>query len=231
MVYKERTTCFDTRLLRGLVGTTVTTYDLVSDGASPQSTLSAVSRTGVITKKLTERAAHMTDYDVKMGRGAAKTVGKFLCHLAGDPNQIAFMRIYQQNPITGTEDADHDTLARQAVAPGKVHKETTTSFLAATLDTLCGKKSQGSLYQRAFFWGLDITAREDIRAKFRDAYDYLVAGYHQTNPGSRKSSLISPRAAYASRGSEWDGQLLMKLDGQRLVTEKDWYLHPEKWQW
>lgn len=60
----------------------------------------------------------MADHDVKMGRGSAKTVGKFLCHFAGDPNQIAFMRIYQQIPITGTEDADHDTLVRQAVAPG-----------------------------------------------------------------------------------------------------------------
>jgi len=60
----------------------------------------------------------MTDHDVKMGRGSPKTVGKFLCHLAEDPKQIAFMRVYQQIPITGTEDGDHDTLARQAVLPG-----------------------------------------------------------------------------------------------------------------
>lgn len=38
-----RTTDFDARLLRGLVGTTVTTYDLVSDGASPKSTSLAPS--------------------------------------------------------------------------------------------------------------------------------------------------------------------------------------------
>ncbi|CDM31660.1 unnamed protein product [Penicillium roqueforti FM164] len=45
MASNTRTTCFDTRLLCGLAGTTVTTYDLVSYGASPQSTSSAISRT------------------------------------------------------------------------------------------------------------------------------------------------------------------------------------------
>lgn len=139
MTPHTRTSYFDARLLRGLVGTTVTTYDLVSDGASPESTSlaastepsrattspatpsaladslmtavsasSGVSRTWVIMEKLSERAAPMTDHDVKMGRGSPKTVGKFLCHLIEDPKQIVFMRVYQQIPITGTEDADHD---------------------------------------------------------------------------------------------------------------------------
>lgn len=114
MAPNTRTTCFDARLLRGLVGTTINTYDLVSDGAALEST----SQTWVITEKLSDRAAPMTDHDVKMGRGSAKTVGKFLCPLVGDPNQTAFMRIYQQIPITGTEDANHDTLAKQVVPPG-----------------------------------------------------------------------------------------------------------------
>jgi hypothetical protein len=136
MIPDARTTCFDVRLLRGLVGTMVTTYDLVPDGASPESTslapstepshtitspmtpsdsafspITAISassetpRTWVITEKLSERAAPLTEHDVKMGRGSAKTVGKFLCHLTEDPNQIAFMRIYQQIPIAGTENA------------------------------------------------------------------------------------------------------------------------------
>ncbi|KAJ5301146.1 Methionine aminopeptidase 1 [Penicillium atrosanguineum] len=149
MVTNTRTTCFDARLLRGLVGTTVTTYDLVSDGASPEytsltpsteasramtspdthsaltaspltvvSASSGISRTWVIMEKLSERSAPMTAHDIKMCRGSAKTVGKGLCHLAEDRNQIAFMRIYQQIPISGTEDADPDTLARQAVPPG-----------------------------------------------------------------------------------------------------------------
>jgi hypothetical protein len=116
----------------------------------------------------------MTDHDVNMGRGSPQTVGKFLCHLTEDPNRVAFMRTYKQIPITGTEDADNDTLARQAVPPGvcgeleafkqlqsgccsavprflatqKVHKETMILFLGATLDTLCGKRCPGSRLQR-----------------------------------------------------------------------------------
>jgi hypothetical protein len=43
MALRTRTTCFDARLIRGLVGTTITTYDLVSDGASPESTSLALS--------------------------------------------------------------------------------------------------------------------------------------------------------------------------------------------
>ncbi|KAJ5813153.1 hypothetical protein N7447_010176 [Penicillium robsamsonii] len=228
MASNTRMTCFDARLLRGLIGTTVTTYDLVSDGASPQSTSlapstepshittspttpstlvaspmtvvstsSAVSRTWVITKKLTERAAPMTDHDVKMGRSSAKTVGKFLCHFIGDPNQIAFMRIYQQIPITGTEDADHDTLARQAVTPGVCgelesfkmlqnggcgavprflgHAESTQGdndlLPGGYIRYIVWEKVPGEPITKEFFWALDITARKDIRAKFRDAYE------------------------------------------------------------
>ncbi|KAJ5570809.1 hypothetical protein N7535_004469 [Penicillium sp. DV-2018c] len=130
----------------------------------------------------------MTDHDVQMGRGAAKTVCKFLCHAAGDPNQVAFMRIYQQIPITGTEDADPDTLARQAVAPGvcgeleafKIlqnagcgavprflgHAESTQGdddlLPGGYIKYLVWEKVPGEPLTKEFFWGLDITAREDI---------------------------------------------------------------------
>lgn len=138
----------------------------------------------------------MTDHDVKMGRGSAKTVGKFLCHLAEDPNQIAFMRIYQQIPITGTEDADHATLARQAVSPGVCgelecfkllqtgrcsavprflgHVESTQGdddlVPGGYIRYLVWEKVPGGPLTKEFFWGLDITSRKDIRSKFRAAY-------------------------------------------------------------
>ncbi|KAJ5645474.1 hypothetical protein N7507_011485 [Penicillium longicatenatum] len=118
MALRIRTTCFDARLIRGLVGTTITTYDLVSDGASPESTSLAlsskssrdgpsfvtpsalaaspetaaslgISRTWVLKEKLSERAVPMTDHNVNMGRGSSQTVGKFLCHLTEDLNQVA----------------------------------------------------------------------------------------------------------------------------------------------
>lgn len=228
MAPDTRTTCFDARLLRGLVGTAVTTYDLASDEASPDSTSltpstgpscatispttpsalaaspmtlmsasSGISRTWVITEKLSERAAPLTDHDVKMGRGSAKTVGKFLCHLAEDPNQIAFMRIYQQIPITGTEDAAHDILARQAVPPGVCgelesfkllqtgrcnavprflgHAESTQGdddlVPGGYIRYLVWEKVPGEPLTKEFFWSLDDTARKDIRSKFRVAYE------------------------------------------------------------
>jgi hypothetical protein len=44
------------------------------------------------------------------------TAGLFLCHLEEDPAQIAFMRIYYQIPVTGTED-DLAKLAQQVIEP------------------------------------------------------------------------------------------------------------------
>ncbi|CAG8162159.1 unnamed protein product [Penicillium nalgiovense] len=131
--------CFEARLLR-LIGTTVTTYDdaasqdptfsersppgqfprLSSHSSLPSMSATVMegnSRSWVITEKLSRGAVYMTETDVKMGRGASITVGKFLCHLEGRPDLKAFMRIYHQIPIAGTEDADPDILAQQAVPP------------------------------------------------------------------------------------------------------------------
>lgn len=158
---------------------------------------SGISRTWVITEKLVERAAPLTDHDVKMGRGYPKTVGKFLCHLAEDPKQIAFMRIYKQIPITGTEGANNDTLARQAVPPGvcgelesfKLFQSGGCSAVPRFLgyaehtqgehDLLPGgyvrylvwEKVLGEPLTEEFFWGLGDAARKDISSKFRAAYE------------------------------------------------------------
>lgn len=138
----------------------------------------------------------MTDHDVKMGRGSPKTVGKFLCHLVEDPRQVAFMRLYQQIPITGTEDADNDTLARQAVPPGvcgelecfKLLQSGGCSAVPRFLghaesiqgehDLVPGgyvrylvwEKVPGEPLTEESFWSLDDTVRQDIRSKFRDAF-------------------------------------------------------------
>ncbi|GIK07329.1 hypothetical protein Aspvir_002991 [Aspergillus viridinutans] len=225
-------------MLRGLVGTTVTTYDLVSDGASPETTF----RTWVITEKLVERAAPLTEHDVRMGRGSPKTVGKFLCHLADDPKQIAFMRIYQQIPITGTEDADNDTLARQAVPPGvcgeleafKLLQRGGCSAVPRFLghaegiqgehDLLPGgyvrylvwEKVPGEPLTEEFFWGLDDTARNDIRCKFRAAYN-RISGFRRGWP--------------VIELPEWSEARYVEYGLAKPSKETDWYLHPEKWEW
>lgn len=76
-----------------------------------------ISRTWVIKEKLSEDVCCLTEEEVRKGCGSSKTVGKFLCSPVDDPSQIAFMRIYQQIPIAGTEDADLSTLAQQAIPP------------------------------------------------------------------------------------------------------------------
>jgi hypothetical protein len=64
-----------------------------------------ISRSWIITERLSERAFYLTQDDVDDGCGSSLTVGKFLCHLEEDPTQIGFMRVYYQIPITGTEHA------------------------------------------------------------------------------------------------------------------------------
>ncbi|GFF47753.1 hypothetical protein IFM51744_06649 [Aspergillus udagawae] len=202
-----------------------------------------------------------------MGRGSAKTVGKFLCHLAEDPNQIAFMRIYQQIPITGTEDADHDTLARQAVPPGVCgelesfkllqsgrcsavprffgHAESTQGdnglVPGGYIRYLVWEKVPGEPLTKEFFWALDDNARKDIRLKFRAAYEQLLAC--GVAPGqSRISKIIFDQSTGNLHISgfrrgwpiisrlEWSEARYAEFGLAKPNRERDWYLHPEKWQ-
>lgn len=210
---------YEPGLLRRLVGTMVTTYDdapasgsrratsteprprshrLPSpETASVVTTMSENSRVWVIKEKLEERIAYLTAAQVKMGCGSSRTVGKFLCYPLDDPEQIAFMRIYQQIPIAGTEDADLTTLAQQAVQPpvcGELeslrrlksrgcgaaprllgHAEITQG----QKDLLPGGYVQYVVWEQVpgvplteeLFWSLDRSARDEIRSKFRAAYE------------------------------------------------------------
>jgi hypothetical protein len=139
-----------------------------------------------------------------MGVGTPMTVGKFMCHLEEDPAQIAFMRIYYQIPITGTEDADLATLAQQ-IRPPKVCGEreafrllmsqgcsAVPRFLGYDESTqeehdlvpggyikyLVWENVPGESLTEEFFWSLDLPTRDDIRAKFRVAFESAFA-----NPG------------------------------------------------
>lgn len=227
---------FDSRLLRRLVGTKVTTfyesdtlqqpYDVSSSasaispsvpppGVSPpaaspptastisfsSSPPSGIGRSWIIIEKLSERAAHLTQEYVDMGVGSPMTVGKFLCHAEEDPTQIAFMRIYYQIPITGTEDADLATLAQQ-IQPPRVCGEleafkllmsqgcsSVPRFLGYSekvqgehdlvpggfIKHLVWEKVPGESLTEEFFWSLDPLVREDIRAKFRVAFESVYA--------------------------------------------------------
>lgn len=223
MVYSK---VYDYHLLRGLEGTIVILDDPISDEQSPESqtlalctenynstpspathsalvdaVLSAAnslidsSRTWIILEKLSERSFPVTAHDIEKGL-SARTTGKFLCQLASDPDQIAFMRVYKQIPMTGTEDSDQATRAKQAI-PAPVCDELEALKLlqnggchAAPRFLGYAKRTQGGedlvpggyirylLWEKVpgepltdeVFWGLNKTARDDIRAKFRIAY-------------------------------------------------------------
>lgn len=193
---------FDARFLRRLVGTKIIT---TFDDFDPQKQPSAVSgspppvtgRSWSITEKLWERAVHLTQEDVDMGVGSPMTVGKFLCHPEEDPTQIAFMRIYYQVPVSGTEDANLATLAQQ-VQPHEVCGELETFRLlmgqgynsAPRFLGYCQKvqgeqdlvpggdakyiiweKVPGEPLTEEHFWSLDPRVRQDIRVKVRVAFE------------------------------------------------------------
>lgn len=209
---------YDARLLRRLIGTRVTTYDDFSDIAPNDSSARRISRspstaptthtaytelsaviedswTWVIKQKLSERAVHQTETDVKLGGGTPMTVGMFLCHLEGHPDREALMRIYYQIPIDGTEDADIDTLAQQAVPPevcGELesfkllkgcpavprflgHAERTQGehdlVPGGYIQYIVWEKVPGKPLTGEFFWSLDRQTRDEIRSKFRIAYE------------------------------------------------------------
>ncbi|KAJ5164895.1 uncharacterized protein N7500_006725 [Penicillium coprophilum] len=159
-----------------------------------------VGRSWIITEKLSERAIHLTQEDLDMGSGSPMTVGKFLCYLEEDPAQIAFMRIYYQIPITGTEDADLATLAQQ-IQPHEVCGEleafkalmsqgcSSTPRLLGYCERTQGEpdlvpggyvkylvweKVPGEPLTEELFWSLDPLVREDIRAKFQAAFEEVL---------------------------------------------------------
>jgi hypothetical protein len=157
--------------------------------------MTEVSWTWVITEKLSEEVACMTEDDVKMGTGPSQAVGKFLCHLEGHPDREAFMRIYYQIPTAGTEDARLDTLAQQAVPPpvrgelesfkllkgcpgvprflGHAEKAQGDRDLVpgGYIQYVVWEKVPGKPLTKEFFWSLDRSARDEIREKFRATYE------------------------------------------------------------
>lgn len=126
------------------------------------------------------------------------TVGIFLCHPEEDPDQMAFMRIYYQIPITGTEYANPATRAQQSGGPPEICGEREAFKMLMSQDctavphflgydekmqkgddlvpggyikyAIWGKVPGESLTEE-FFWSLDRPTRDDIRATFRVAYE------------------------------------------------------------
>ncbi|KAJ5367957.1 uncharacterized protein N7496_007717 [Penicillium cataractarum] len=176
--------------LRGLEGTDVT----LDPPSEPP--LGLARQTWVIDRKLSERLHCLTQQDVSEGLGLPYAAAKFLCHRKGNPGKNAFMRIYLQIPILGTQYQSHQVRRDQAAKP-QPHMELTTLKALKTSgcdvvpDLLgyqegqqgedciipCGyitfvvwDKVPGEPLSADAFWALDLKSRQAIRERFREVF-------------------------------------------------------------
>ncbi|KAJ5783372.1 uncharacterized protein N7518_009049 [Penicillium psychrosexuale] len=100
----------ETDLMGDLVGTEITT------DAKTETNLLLPSATWVITAKLNEISHPGDQHDIDKGFGYPYVAAKFLCYRKDDPAQRpAFVRIYQQIPITGTQISKSSIRVKQAI--------------------------------------------------------------------------------------------------------------------
>ncbi|KAJ5912150.1 uncharacterized protein N7473_001453 [Penicillium subrubescens] len=222
----------------------------------------------IVTEKLYEQAVYLTKENFDNGVGLPLTAGLFLCHLEEDPAQIAFMRIYYQIPVTGTED-DLAKLAQQVIEPKVCSEREAFKQLMAQdctavphylgyqephdlvpggyIDYLVWEKVPGESLTEEFFWSLDGQTRDDIRAKFRAAFeDIMRCGVESYPPRISKviydqstgdvSTDKSSRISGFRQGwpvideLKWSDDLYV-LYGLAMSPKEQWgwYDHPKNW--
>ncbi|KAJ5247693.1 hypothetical protein N7468_002676 [Penicillium chermesinum] len=157
------------------------------------------SRTWTIIKKLGELASFINQQDVNGGLKPGTAAAKFLCHLKGHPQKLAFMRIYRQIPIDGTEFAPSKIRASQAVPQRQTSELEAFKRLqkCPVVPRLLGyqegtqgeneivpggsevlivwEKVPGEPLSEEYFWSLKGQDREKIRGEFRRVYQKFLA--------------------------------------------------------
>lgn len=153
-------------------------------------------QTWLIDKWLSERSVWMTQQEVIDGLGLPYAAAKFLCHNKDNPSQKAFMRIYLQIPIKGTQYQSSEIRRKQAAGP-QSHMELTAlrmlqkvkcDVVPSLLGYREGKQAEDGIIPGGYityvvweqvpgeplspkgFWGLDLESRQAIRDKFREAF-------------------------------------------------------------
>ena len=178
-----------TNSMRNLEGTEITT-DAIS-----QKRLLLPSLTWVITEKLKETSYLGDQDDIDDGLGHPYTATKFLCYRKSDPAQTALFRIYQQIPITETQNSKSSIRAKQAI-PTKTANE--LELLKELMEKRCAFAPKLLGYQETQqesddiiplgfltyivwekvpgvpllhnFWTYEPQIRDAIRAEFRQVY-------------------------------------------------------------
>ena len=157
---------------------------------------SPLRQTWVIDKKLSERSQPMTQQEVTEGLGLPFAAARFLCHLKEDPSKKAFMRVYLQIPVIGTQYQSPQNRRKQAAKPQqhielttlKVFKKLECNVVPDLLACQEGKQGEDSIVPRGYityvvwdkvsgesldeerFWVLDFESRKAIRARFREFF-------------------------------------------------------------
>ncbi|CAI7634572.1 unnamed protein product [Penicillium glandicola] len=196
--------------LTDLEGTQVT-FDAVSEPP-----FNFPAQTWIILEKLNEESNRLTKEDIAAELGPSDTTGKFLCRPARkeDDNRRAFLRIYQQVPIAGTETKKAAIRASQAVETPPDHPELIafrkfTKLECDVVPRLLGyqqrqqdhdegvpggyvtyilwEKVAGESLDLTVFWRLPFADRQAIRDKFRQVYTrFLLCGYMPCMAGPSK---------------------------------------------
>ncbi|KAJ6102057.1 hypothetical protein N7486_004484 [Penicillium sp. IBT 16267x] len=218
--------------LCGLEGTDVT-LDPPSDPP-----LSLPRQTWVIDKKLSERSSWMMQQEVTDGFGVPYVAAKFLCHHKGNPSKKAFMRIYLQTPVIGTQYQSPQIRRKQASKP-RPRRELKTLEALKKLECdvvpdllACGDGKQGedSIVPGGFityvvwdkvpgeplsaeeFWELDLASRQAIRDKFVKPFRFPRAGRIDTN-------------------EEWHDKYYVLFDLAKPSPKTDWAKDTTGWTW
>ncbi|KAJ5465563.1 hypothetical protein N7530_009350 [Penicillium desertorum] len=170
----------------------------------------------IILEKLGEESNRLTKEDIDAELGPSDTAGKFLCRPASekDDNRRAFLRIYQQVPIAGTETKKAAIRASQAVDTPPDHPELIAFRTFIKLDCavvprllayqqrqqdhdegvpggyvtyILWEKVAGESLNLTEFWRLPFGDRQAIRDKFRQVYRrFLLCGYMPSMAGPSK---------------------------------------------
>ncbi|KAJ5774791.1 hypothetical protein N7457_009687, partial [Penicillium paradoxum] len=162
-------------------------------------------------EKLDECPTILTEREIANVLGPSYVAGKFLCRLSGSdtPRELAFMRIYKQIPIAGTE--YEAPIIRAVQATGRLNikswpsKRTAVILSPKLLGYQLGKQGETDLVPGGYilylvwekvpgesldfhrFWSCPFSERQEFRAKFRRAYETLVRfGYRPQMPGLPK---------------------------------------------
>ncbi|KAJ5196813.1 hypothetical protein N7449_007292 [Penicillium cf. viridicatum] len=152
------------------------------------------AQTWVIVEKLGEDPCRLDQKDVSDSIGISYTLAKFLCYPAGPGNEtkLAFMRIYQQVPIAGTEFKPSLRASQAVEEPENGELAVLKFFLiheCEVVPKLLGyqkskqkeddmEKVPGDSLDHLEFWLRPFNEREAIRDKFRRVFTrFLKFGF------------------------------------------------------